>query len=176
MNTSSRFMVAVHIMTGLAAKHEVACTFGADPKCNSDQLAESVNTNPVVIRRLLRELQQAGFVESKQGRGGGSYLAQPAEAITLAAIYDAVEEGDLFHLHYSEPNPVCPIGSNIQEAVDDVFKRAEKAMRDELDKTTIADIVEHVMELTGMRERIAQAESYEALYDEMMAHATAGVF
>jgi len=169
-------MVGVHILTGLAAKRAVCAHFGFDAKCSSDDLAVSVNTNPVVIRRLLRELQQAGMVESKQGRGGGSYLVKPAEKITLSDIYDAVEEGDLFHLHYSEPNPMCPIGGNIQDAVCDIFKRAEAAMLAELGTVTIADIVEDVMQRTGMHERLATGITYDELYAEMMEQAGAGIF
>ena len=109
MHTSSRFVVAVHILAGLA----VARMIKKKECITSEFIASSVNTNPVVIRRILSTLRKAGLVTSQTGPDGGSRLARNPEQITLLEVYQTVEDGKLFHFHYSTPNQECPIGANI---------------------------------------------------------------
>ena len=134
--TSSRFVVAVHVLTLLE-------TEGGRP-VTSAYIAGSVNTNPGVIRRLLSMLSRAGLVRSQLGAGGGALLAQPAEAIRLLDIYQAVESPDVFALHRSPPNPKCPVGKHIQPALSSVLGRAERALEGELGLVTVADVVRSV--------------------------------
>ena len=84
----------------------------------SDYIAGSVNTNPVVIRRILALLARASLVRTQEGARGGTTLARPAEQIDLLAVYRAVEGGGLFALHPQPPNPACPVGCNIQAALE----------------------------------------------------------
>src|SRR5436190_15480678 len=91
MSTSSRFAVAVHILTLMA--------WSDDEPLKSDQVAESVNTNPVVIRRMLLELSEANLVNSQTGATGGSRLSRKPEEITLQDVYHAVECPGVFSLH-----------------------------------------------------------------------------
>src|SRR3712207_248133 len=67
MAASSRFAVAVHILTLLADA-------GGEP-VTSEYIAASVNTNPSLIRRLLSALARAGLTTSQLGTGGGALLA-----------------------------------------------------------------------------------------------------
>ena len=67
MAANSQFSMAVHVLTMLASS-----TCG---KVKSDYAAESVNTNPVVIRRLIGLLSQADLVRSQTGAGGGTALS-----------------------------------------------------------------------------------------------------
>ena len=55
MLSSSRFVVAIHALSVIARAG------GRNPVCSS-VVAESVNTNPVVIRRLMRDLEKGGYV------------------------------------------------------------------------------------------------------------------
>ena len=84
MNTSSKFVVSVHILTLLAGRRYI---FGADEGMNSDYISKSVGTNPVVIRRLLGQLRSENFVGSKAGPNGGFYLKKEPSTINLAQIY-----------------------------------------------------------------------------------------
>ena len=83
MQISSRFTIAVHIF---------ACidTFKDDFKITSDFLASSVNVNPVIIRKILSQLKNAGLIEVQRGSGGAS-IAKPLEEINFLDIYYAVE-------------------------------------------------------------------------------------
>jgi Rrf2 family protein len=57
----------------------------------SDQIAGSVNTNPVFIRRILGRLHKARLVNVQHGTGAGWTLARPSEKISLREVYNAVE-------------------------------------------------------------------------------------
>jgi Rrf2 family protein len=128
----------MHVLAVLAYKEGEPVT--------SELLACSVNTNPVVIRRLLLILQEAGLVETRKGAGLGSRLSRPAEKIDLAEVYRAVESEDLFVLPAREPNPECPVGHCIQTALETIFASAQRAMEQELARTTLADVVRAIEE------------------------------
>lgn len=136
MNTSSRFAVAVHILTLLA--------YGDDHPVTSDFVADSVNTNPVVIRRILGSLRDAKLVSSQTGAGGGWRLARRPDAITLRDAYRAVEAETLFPFSQRQPNPACPVGRTIQQGLEGVFRETEAALDEHLARTTVAQILEGV--------------------------------
>lgn len=138
MGSSSRFAVATHILALLAH---------AEPNehVTSDYIAASVNTSPVVIRRLLKTLSEAGLVRTKEGSQGGSELAVPADQLTLLDVYRAVDEGDLFTLHRNPPNPGCVVGRSIKGVLKRVVDEAQAAMERELAAVTIAQLLTRVL-------------------------------
>jgi Rrf2 family protein len=143
MSTNSRFAVAVHVLTLLAQA-------GEDPApVTSEYIAASVNTNPVVIRRALGGLREARLVSSQGGNGGGWHLLRAPNAITLCDVYRAVEDEPPFALHHRTPNPNCPVGHNIQRALNTRFATAAQALEDELARTTIADVLQDVLSGVG---------------------------
>lgn len=132
MTTNLRFSVALHILTLLAAKGTGLLT--------SEAIAASVDTNPVVIRRVMASLRQSGLVESRPGVNGGWRLQKPADAITLCKVFESVREEDLLAMH-AHPNPHCPIGGHIRDSLQGVFAEAEKALHSSLSNQTIADVL-----------------------------------
>lgn len=132
----SRFVIATHILTILADQQETAF--------KSCQVAGSVNTNPVVIRRVMGSLAKAGLVRTTPGASGGSQLARPAERITLRDIYEATGGGEIFAMHHQPPNQGCYVGANIQAVLRPVLDAAAGCVADELGKTTLADIRDQV--------------------------------
>lgn len=132
---NTRFSVAVHILSLLATK--------PDQRLSSSYMAASVNTNPVVIRRISGMLKQAGLLQTKPGASGALITRSP-EDITLLDIYRAVQQDDLLFSTHSSPNPDCPVGRNIQNTLDESFKRAQNAMEAELQKQTLADVTAHL--------------------------------
>jgi len=141
MKSSSKFVVAVHVLAGLA----VVRLKNKDTSVSSQNIAWSVNTNPVVIRRLLGALKRAGLVETESGSGGGTRIGKSPDKITLSDVYEAVEEGSVFHYHYAAPNQECPVGRNIQNALHGPLDLAEEVMKKELSKTTIKDVAEKIL-------------------------------
>lgn len=139
MPTSTRFVVAVHILTGLAV---------SDGKpMRSEDIAYSVNTSAVVIRGLLSRLCEAGLTKSQMGTGGGAMLAKPAADIRLLDVYEAVEDTELFSVHRTPPCENCVVGGNILDAMQPTLKRAREALEKELSQTSIADVAAEVARL-----------------------------
>ncbi|SBO16298.1 Rrf2 family transcriptional regulator [Carnobacterium divergens] len=136
MSISTKFPVAVHVLSILSLNRQATIY--------SDYIAASVNTNPVVIRRIVGLLKKAGLVDSAPGMGGITLLKEPQE-ITLYDIYNAVSVKDkqLFSLH-QDTNPECIVGKNIQQSLVGVMRTAEEAMEDELKKTTLADTINEI--------------------------------
>jgi Rrf2 family protein len=116
----------------------------ADEPVKSEYVASSVNTNPVVIRRVLCALAKARLVTSQTGAGGGSKLARSPKEITLLDVYRAVEEGKLFSLHPKPPSRECPVGVNILSVLEDVFEEVEEAVEQVLAKITMTQILHSV--------------------------------
>jgi len=116
---------------------------GEEP-LKSEQVAESVNTNPVVIRRMLCELAEAGLVVSQTGSLGGSRLASDPAKTTLLDIYQALECGGVFSLHRQPPSRDCPVGVNIETVLGDVLLEVDAAVEAVLAKITISDVVQRL--------------------------------
>lgn len=136
MSGNSRYTVAIHVLTLLAHS-------GPEP-LTSEYIAGSVNTNPVVIRRVLACLRTSKLVVSQGGPGGGWRLVRSPRAITLRDVYRAVEGSTLFPLHSNTPNPRCPVGSTIQRALMGHFESAQLALEKDLQRITVADLVKEV--------------------------------
>ncbi|MFU8691042.1 Rrf2 family transcriptional regulator [Rossellomorea sp. FS2] len=132
---NTRLSVAIHILSLVAM----------DPKQSSDQIAQSVTTNPVVIRRLSGDLKKAGLLTSQAGVPGFNLTRDPKD-ITLLDIYKAVNmEKELFSIH-DKPNPKCPVGKRIQGTLDETFKSVQAAMEKELNEQTLKDIMNHLFQ------------------------------
>lgn len=136
MAKSSRFAVAVHVLTLLAHEEGKWLT--------SDYIAGSVNTNPVVIRRVLTLLSKAGFISTAEGAGGGTMLANSAGSITLADVSRAVEQGEFFSLPPNDPNPLCPVGRCVQTILGEHLVRFQELAERAMSKVTVADILADV--------------------------------
>ncbi|WP_122982231.1 Rrf2 family transcriptional regulator [Actinoplanes teichomyceticus] len=140
MSANSRLTIATHALTwiGLYQQrgHEVA---------TSEQIATSVNTNPVVIRRLLATLSKAGLVVSRRGAGAGWMLGRDLAAITLLDVYQAIEPGPVFAMHPATPNPGCVVGHGIGPALTTVYDDVEAALRRQLASTTLQDVLQDIL-------------------------------
>ena len=133
MSTSSRFAVAVHVLTMMA--------WSEDEPIKSEQIAVSVNTNPVVIRRMLCELAEDKLVVSQTGSTGGSRLARNPQQITLLDVYRTVESANVFSLPPNRPSHRCPVGSTIGTVLEGVRAEIDSAIEDVLARITIEDVV-----------------------------------
>jgi DNA-binding IscR family transcriptional regulator len=105
-----------------------------------------VGTNPVVVRRILAQLTRGGLVEVKLGAGGGSRLAREPAKITLAEVYQALEEGPLFQVPVLDEAHGCPVGRNVGPVLTGVLQGAEQGLARELAAVTLADVIAQVMQ------------------------------
>lgn len=147
---NSRLTVAAHVL-GLIAFLEREEGRGA----TSDELAESVGTNAVVIRRVLGQLKHAGIVDSRRGAGGGSVLARAPESITLRTVYEAVQEdgAELLGRHANGVGADCPVAPVIAEYLDELYLDAEEALKRTLARVTIDTMSRDVMARARARMR-----------------------
>lgn len=120
-----KFTIAIHILA--AAKY-----FGETKKVTSDLLAASIGSNPVIIREIMSDLKNAGLIETKRGPGGIT-ITRPLDKITFLDVYNAVEKNkdELFHFH-ENPNPQCPVGKNIHEALDQKLMHIQHDLEESL--------------------------------------------
>ncbi|WP_316830136.1 Rrf2 family transcriptional regulator [Pedobacter aquatilis] len=128
---SSRFPISLHILTLL---HDAKGGL-----VSSDFLAGSININPVLVRKEIMNLRKHGFVDSKEGKGGGSFLAKKASEINLGEVYRAVRNNNILGQSKNEPNPKCPIGRQINQHLDTLYSDAENALIENLSKQTLED-------------------------------------
>jgi DNA-binding IscR family transcriptional regulator len=133
MAANSRLAVAAHVVSVLASKR--------DQFVPSGYVAGSVNTNPVVVRRLLAALTKAGIVVSEKGKSGGSKLVKCPEEISLWDLSLAIGEDHLFKVHENPENPKCPISCRMKEALGKAFAGAELAAQDKLRRVTVKQLL-----------------------------------
>jgi Rrf2 family protein len=141
VGVSSRSAVAIHALTMLARWDDRSLT--------SAEIADSLASNPVLVRRILGSLRDAGLVWSTEGRGGGWTLARTPREITLYDAYAAVEAGPVLSRHPHPPSEACEVGRHMQAVLESEFRAAEHAMEERLGRTTIA----HLVQQTLARER-----------------------
>ena len=137
MAQNCRFAFAVHVLSSLALHPEGAM--------NSDQLAQTVNTNPVVIRRLLLDLREAGLIETQRGPGGGAKLSRGAKDISLAQIFQGVSgEFQLFGEHPNEPSPGCCVGRGIKAVLESVAQKAARCVEEQYAAMSLQDVAQQL--------------------------------
>src|SRR5258707_12446252 len=136
MTVNSRLASAVHIMSFVA--------HAGDEWTTSEEIAKSLQTNPVVVRKLLKLLEREGLVTLRQGRHGGVSLRHPASGITLGQIYKAVEsEGGVFATR-SQVDERCVVACAMKSRLGPIFNAANAAVAQALSKTSLAELVRGV--------------------------------
>jgi len=134
--SNSQFAMAIHVLALMAKS--------CDNRVKSEYLAHSINTNPVVVRRLLRILYDANLVVSQTGACGGSCLTRNPKEINLSEIYRAVSGGEVFALHRQRPDQDCPVGKGIETVLCNLQREVDLAIEEKLTKFTLQDVIEKI--------------------------------
>lgn len=135
MAMSTKLSVAVHILSLLEIE--------ASSTPTSTDISKSVNTNPVVIRRIMSQLKQAGLLESQPGKKVNR-LAKDASDISLYDIYMAIDgDQDVFNVH-KNTHPDCLVGSQIQRVLDSKFEIARIEMENSLKTMPLSDVIRDI--------------------------------
>jgi DNA-binding IscR family transcriptional regulator len=109
-------------------------------KETSERIAQMLNTNPVVVRRTLGALRDAGIVESEGGRGGGWKLIRTLDEITVLVVQRALNEGPALAAPVSRDHPSCPVERASNSVLEAAHAAAEKVLLEKYSATTLADI------------------------------------
>ncbi|MCF3107766.1 Rrf2 family transcriptional regulator [Niabella sp. CC-SYL272] len=132
---NGRFATVIHILTLLGREEgEVASSY----------IAGSININPVLVRKEISALRDAGFVVTQEGKNGGSRLAMSPSKIRLSDLYKVVYQEGLFAHSKNLPNQHCAVGRRISSIMDDLNAEAEQALLKKLHSITIRDLLDKV--------------------------------
>ncbi|MGC5664138.1 Rrf2 family transcriptional regulator [Micromonospora sp. WMMD723] len=140
MAANSRVTIAAHALAWL----ELARRRGR-LVLTSEEVAASINTNAVIVRRSLGDLHRAGLVTARRGNGAGFSLGRPAAEITLSDVWLAVSPEPLLALHPGVPNLECPVGRGIRPVLTDLYGEATDSFRESLARWTVADVLERIL-------------------------------
>lgn len=135
MKINTKGSLALHILLLIAV-------FSEHRKMTSELIASSTGSNPVIIRKILGSLKQAGIIEVRRG-SGGSALALPPSEITIWKVYAAVDPSllqDLIGLH-PNPSPICPIGQRIYDLLDEPYGAIRQSVQSTMSDYTLADLI-----------------------------------
>ncbi|SMC45055.1 Rrf2 family transcriptional regulator [Moheibacter sediminis] len=131
---NTRFATAIHILTLLASE--------PDEWLSSEYIAGSINVNPVVIRREIGTLNEAGLIITKKGKDGGVRLNKSSQQIFLSDIYNAVKNSEILGRKNKKTNPDCPIGKQINEKLENLFEETNAVVSENLNNRTLAEFFE----------------------------------
>lgn len=104
----------------------------------SESLARTMNTNPVVVRRIMAGLRDKGYLQSEKGHGGGWRLACNLSTLTLRDIFIALGRPALLAIGNRTESPGCPVEKAVNAALNPVFQQVEDLLLSRLGKITIA--------------------------------------
>ncbi|AKK73222.1 Rrf2 family transcriptional regulator [Chryseobacterium gallinarum] len=132
---NTRFATAVHIMTLLAKSPQEWLT--------SDWIAGSINVNPVIVRKEISVLREAGLIISRQGKEGGSQLAMSADLISISEIYKAVKNTEVLGKKNQNPNPACIVGKEINAHLNTLFEETDQLVVNFLGNKSLQEFADH---------------------------------
>ena len=134
---NKRFATAIHILSALAYHDD-------QTPLNSDLLAQSINTNPVVVRRILKKLTLGGIVATQRGKYGGVRLAKKPGMIKLSEVYDCVESRHLISINEKPPKKDCPVSCSMGKIMETLVEGVEKSVKTYLNKQSLQDLVRKI--------------------------------
>lgn len=131
MKRNSRLSLALHTLSHMAGEPDRVRT--------SADIADHAGTNPVVVRRVLGKLREAGLLNSEKGHAGGWKLARPPQQITLADVYLALDES-LIATDDDGQVPSCSVEHALYRRVTGVMKDIEQSLIERLGETNIVEV------------------------------------
>jgi len=129
MKKDSRLSGVLHVLLHMAERSAPA---------TSEMLAKAMDTNPVVIRRIMAGLRDQGYVRSEKGHGGGWTLGCDLSKVTLRNIYTALGRPVLIAMGNRTETPRCLVEQSVNAALEQAFQDAESLLLSRLGETTLA--------------------------------------
>lgn len=146
MKRDSRLSGLLHVLLHMAER---------SGPTTSEMLAKAMDTNPVVIRRIMAGLRDQGYVRSEKGHGGGWTLACDLSKVTLRDIYTALGSPSLLAMGNRTEAPGCLVEQAVNAALNQTFHDAEALLLARFGEVTLAMLSADVHERL-----IARGESH----------------
>lgn len=106
----------------------------------SEQLAQCMRTNPVVVRRTMGLLRKAELVSSERGHAGGWRITADFSKVTLRHLHEALGEPAVFAIGNRNENPECLVEQAVNAALDDAFVQAEALLLERFSEITLTEL------------------------------------
>lgn len=131
MRNDSRLSRMLHVLLHMA-RHD-------DP-LTSEAIAKMLGTNPVVVRRTMAGLRDAGYVRSEKGHGGGWTIAVDLDRLSLLDVHRAVGGPRVFAIGNEHPSPDCAVEKVVNAAVETALRDAEALLIARLGSVSLAEL------------------------------------
>lgn len=131
MRRDSRLSRMLHVLLHMA-RHDGSAT--------SEAIAAMLSANPVVVRRTMAGLREAGYVRSAKGHGGGWTLVRDLSDVTVLDVYTALGQPPIFAIGVADDRPSCPIEQAVNGALREAYQEAEALLVGTLADITLADL------------------------------------
>ena len=131
MRKDSRLSRMLHVLLHMA-RHDGPMT--------SEHIARMLQTNPVVVRRTMAGLRDAGYVRSEKGHGGGWAIAADLEKVSLLDVHRAVGGPTLFAIGAEQDNPACAVEQAVNAALEEALRNAEALLIARLGAVSLAEL------------------------------------
>mgnify|MGYP003235928740 FL=1 len=130
--TNSSFSIAVHALVYLNHMEKVL---------SSEELAQNICTNPVLIRKVMSKLKKAGLVDTKGGNSGGYIFIADADKLTLDQVAEVIDAKFVGSPRRSgDMNKECLIASGMGEIMQNIYRQLDENCKKSLHGITVADI------------------------------------
>lgn len=160
MKLSSQLSDVLHVLLHLMQ---------AKAPVTSEVLAAAMSTNPVVLRRLMSGLREAGYVSSEKGHRGGWVMSASPESITLRDVHAALGAPALVSLGFRDENPGCLVAQVVNESLRNATEHAETVLLASLEGMTLARLSVGVVDRLRMNVR-AGSPARDRLEDHHAQH------
>ena len=106
----------------------------------SEALGQCLGTNPVVVRRTMGLLREAGLVRAARGHAGGWQIAADLETVSLRRLHAALGEPAIFAIGNRHETPDCLVEQSVNAALEGAFAEAEALLLARFADVTLADL------------------------------------
>ena len=131
MSRDSRLARVVHVLIHMD-------NFGG--VLSSETIGVLLDTNPVVVRRLLGRLRAAGYVQADRGPGGGWRPVKRLDEVTLLELHRLLRDASIISVAPSQDHATCRVEAAANHAIENAGRAATQAFEDVLGRVTLADV------------------------------------
>ncbi len=133
MKRDSRLSSVLHALLHMAEQ---------DGPMTSEALGACLQAHPVVVRRTMGFLREAGIVAAERGPAGGWRIVADLSKVSLRQLHDCLGEPAIFAIGNRNDAPECLVEQAVNAALEDAFTEAEALLLARFGEITLAALAE----------------------------------